>query len=137
MNIDEKILEYIREEMKKADRALKSAQKLLSESLTEDAVSRAYYAVFHGARSALMLKGIETGSHKGLISQFAMHLVKPGLIEVEYSDILRQEKEDRETGDYETFVTFSSEEAMKLVNDAQKFVLRIRKFLQDQSGIVL
>ena len=29
--------------------------------------------------------------------------MKPGLLEAEYGDILRQEKEDRETGDYEPF----------------------------------
>jgi len=50
----------------------------LADGLYDDAVSRAYYAVFHSARAALKIKGIETVSHKGLISQFALHLVKAG-----------------------------------------------------------
>ena len=126
---------YIQEELKKSDRSLKAAQKLLAESLTEDAISRAYYAVFHSARCALKIKGVETTTHQGLISQFALHLVKTGLIEMEYGDILRQEKEDRETGDYEPFVTFTFEEASKLVKDAERFVKRIQKFLQN-SGLI-
>lgn len=124
-------LAYIREEMKKSGHSLRAAQKLVKEKLTDDAISRAYYAIFHSARAALKTKNIETKSHKGVISQFALHLVKPGLIEAEYGDILRQEKEDREAGDYQPFFTFSAEEAQKRVKDAEKFVLRIKKFHKD------
>ena len=126
--------DYLREEMKKAAHSLQAAQKLIEANLMDDAVSRAYYAVFHSARAALKIKGIETMTHQGLISQFALHLVKPGLLETEYGDILRQEKEDRETGDYEPFTSFGLDEAEKLVKDAEKFVVRIKKFLED-SGL--
>ena len=127
----EEILAYLREEMKKAERSLRAAKKLIEEKLTDDAVSRAYYAVFHSARTALKTKGIDTKTHQGLITQFALHLVKSGLLETEYGDILRQQKEDRETGDYEPFVSFSLEETEKRVKDAEQFVRRIQKFLKD------
>ena len=127
----EEIPAYLREEMKKAEHSLKAAKKLIEEKLTDDAVSRAYYAVFHSARAALKTKGIETKTHQGLITQFALHLVKSGLLETEYGDILRQQKEDRETGDYEPFVSFSLEEAEKRVKDAEQFVRQIQKFLKD------
>lgn len=127
----EEIPAYLREEMKKSEHSLKAAKKLIEEKLTDDAVSRAYYAVFHSARAALKTKGIETKTHQGLITQFALHLVKSGLLETEYGDILRQQKEDRETGDYEPFVSFSLEEAEKRVKDAEQFVRRIQKFLKD------
>ncbi len=57
--------------------------------------------------------------------------MKPGLLETDYGDILRQEKEDRETGDYEPFISFSLEEAEKRVKDAERFVTRIQKFFKD------
>jgi len=129
--VTEEILIYLREEMKKAEHSLKAAQTLLLENLADDAISRAYYAVFHSARAALKTKGIETMTHQGLVTQFALHLVKPGLVETEYGDILRQEKEDRETGDYEPFTSFGLDEAEKLVKDAEKFMVRIQKFLKD------
>ena len=53
-------LAYLREEMKKAEHSLTAAQKLIEENLMDDAISRAYYAVFHSARAALKTKGIET-----------------------------------------------------------------------------
>lgn len=127
--MNERIKEYIREEMKKAEQALRAAQNLLADGLYNDTVSRAYYAVFHSARAALKLNGIETTSHKGLISQFALHLVKSGEMEEEYGDILRQTKEDRETGDYEPLVTFGPEEAGKVVRDAERFLMKIQQWL--------
>ena len=82
----------------------------------------------------MKVKGIETKTHQGLIREFALHLIKPGFVEVEYGDLLRQAKEDRETGDYEPFVTFDLEEAKKLVRDAKRFVERIEKFLKDSGS---
>ena len=127
------ISEYVRQELKKAQQALKAAQNLLADRLYDDAVSRAYYAVFHGARAALKTKGIETVSHKGLISQFALHLVKAGEVEEEYGDILRQIKEDRETGDYEPLVTFGSDEAAQLVGSAERFLARMRAWIEKEA----
>ena len=123
------ISEYVRQELKKAEQALKAAQNLLADGLYDDAVSRAYYAVFHGARAALKIKGIETVSHKGLISQFALHLVKAVEVKEEYGDILRQIKEDRETGDYEPLVTFGSDETAQLVGSAERFLAKMRQWI--------
>ena len=127
--MSKEVTEYIRQELKKAEQALKAAQNLLADGLYDDAVSRAYYAVFHGARAALKIKGVETTSHKGLISQFALHLVKTGEVEEEYGDILRQTKEDRETGDYEPLVTFGPDEAAQLVGSAERFLARMRDWI--------
>ena len=145
------ISEYVRQELKKAEQALKAAQNLLADGLYDDAVSRAYDAVFHSTRAALKIKGIETVSHNDLISQFALHLVKTGEVEEEYGDILisqfalypvktgeveeeygdilRQIKEDRETGDYEPLVTFGSDEAAQLVGSADRFLARMRDWI--------
>ena len=123
------ISEYIRQELKKAEQALKAAQNLLADGLYDDAVSRAYYAVFHSARAALKIEGVETRSHKGLVSQFALHMVKTGEVDEEYGDILRQAKEDRETGDCEPFVTFGSDEATQLVGSADRFLAKMREWI--------
>ena len=131
--MNEGISEYVRQELKKAEQALKAAQNLLADGLYDDAVSRAYYAVFHGARAALKIKGIETVSHKGLISQFALHLVKSGEVEEEYGDILRQIKEDRETGDYEPLVTFGADEATQLVRGAGRFLARMKNWIEKKA----
>ena len=67
---------------------------------------------------------------KGLISQFALHLVKAGEVEEEYGDILRQIKEDRETGDYEPLVIFGADETTQLVGSAGRFLARMRRWIE-------
>lgn len=130
--MNDPVKSFIEAEFKKAESSLLAAEKLLELSLNDDAISRAYYAVFHGARAALKSKNIDTGTHKSLINQFALHFIKPGVLEMEYGDILRQEKEDRETGDYETFVSFSFEETEKRIKDAKRFISRVKEFLKRQ-----
>jgi len=56
--VTEDPIPYLREEMKKSAHSLKAAKKLIEEQLTDDSISRAYYAVFHSARAALKIKGL-------------------------------------------------------------------------------
>lgn len=54
-------------------------------------------------------------------------------MEEEYGDILRQIKEDRETGDYEPLVTFGLEEATQLVGSAGRFLERMQGWIGKRS----
>ena len=61
---------------------------------------------------------------------FGLHLVKSGKIEKEFAAILTAEQEDREIGDYDIYIEIEQDRAAKRVNDAEKFVHRIEKYLQ-------
>jgi len=93
-------------ELTRAKKALQAAKTLLENQLYEDCVSRAYYAVLHAAKAALVTVGIEPESHHAVRRMFGLHLVKAGKIEKEFAKILTAEQEDREIGDYDT--TFTS-----------------------------
>ena len=51
-----------------------------------DAISRAYYAVLHAAKSVLRLRGIDARSHMGVVSLFGSNMVRRHLIEGHWSD---------------------------------------------------
>jgi uncharacterized protein (UPF0332 family) len=53
----------VRKEIERGEKALKAAQLLSENGLYEDAVSRAYYAVLHFAKAALLSQGVRTSSH--------------------------------------------------------------------------
>ena len=53
----------IRAEWRRAVKAQGAADLLLEEGFYEDAVSRAYYAVLHAAKAALLARNIITESH--------------------------------------------------------------------------
>lgn len=123
------LLKY-EKEMIRAEKSLEAAKMLFDNQLYEDAVSRAYYSVFHAAKAALAKVGVEPDSHRAVRTMFSLHLIKPGKIEKELAAILTAEYEDRELGDYDIDVDIESERADKRVQDAEAFIARIKQFLK-------
>lgn len=117
-------------ELTRADKALQAAKMLLENHLYEDCVSRAYYAVLHAAKAALVVEGIEPQSHHAVRRMFGLHLVKTGKIEKDFARILTAEQEDRAIGDYNIHIEIEQDTAEKRVTDAEKFVKRIEEYLQ-------
>ncbi|MFO7870668.1 MAG: HEPN domain-containing protein [Kiritimatiellia bacterium] len=120
-------------ETARAAKALRAATTLLEAELFEDAVSRAYYAVLHSAKAALAVRDISADTHKAVRRLFGLHVVEAGLVETEFAKILAAEQEDRELGDYEIDVEIGKERATRRVQDAEKFVQRIKKYLNSMT----
>ena len=117
--------------MKKAESKLRAAKLLLSEGELEDAVSRAYYAVYNAARSVLLLLGEEASTHGGVAFKLWTRLVEPGLLDREYARILSKLREAREEGDYTPIFTITESEARELVRDAERFVARMKSLMNE------
>lgn len=117
-------------ELDRARKALLAAKTLLENQLYEDCVSRAYYAVLHAAKAALATKDIEPESHNAVKRMFGLYLIKTGEIEKDFAKILTAEQEDRAIGDYNIYLEIEQDRALKRVRDAEKFVDRIKKYLQ-------
>jgi len=60
-------------------------------------------------------------------------LVKTGIIEKEYAEILNLEYESREIGDYEIDIEITRDLADERVNLGSKFVLRMEKFINENA----
>ena len=116
-------------ELERGRRALLAAKTLLEAGLSEDCVSRAYYAVLHAAKAALALEGVHPQSHQAVRSMFGLHLVKPGLLEREFARILTAEQEDRELGDYCIDTMIDDDRASLRVDEAERFVQRIEAYM--------
>ncbi len=118
------------QQLPRSKRALLAANLLAQNCLFEDCVSRAYYAVLHAAKAALLLVEVQSTTHVGVKKMFGLHLVRTGKIEHEFAKILAREQEDRELGDYEAAFHMTEERACARVVEAEKFVNRIERFLQ-------
>lgn len=81
--------------IEKAQRRINVAIRLLNEKCPEDAINRAYYAVFYAALAALLTKGLRTRRHSTALSLFGYYFVRTGEIEKEYARIYRKLKEIR------------------------------------------
>ena len=112
----------------KAERALESADLLLSAGDPEGACNRAYYAMFDSARAALLQIApdfVEIKTHGGLISAFSQHLVKPGHIPVELGKAINATEDMRVAADYKG-EPINLDSATWAVAEAHRFVVAVR-----------
>jgi uncharacterized protein (UPF0332 family) len=64
-----------------------------------------------------------------VISAFRQHFVKPGLIEIDYSDTYGRIMDHRHQGDYDLITAFDEEQIQADIDDASRFVERINQWL--------
>ena len=120
--------------IEKAQRRIQVAIRMFDEGYLEDAINRAYYAVFYAALAVLLTKGVRTRRHSTALSLFGYYLVRTGEIEKEYAKIYRKIKEIRESADYDIYVFFEEEEVREAIEQARKFVNRMKEYLK-QEGV--
>ena len=116
--------------LEKSQKKLQVAQKLLQEGDLDDAVSRAYYCVFHAAQAVLLTEGLSAGTHQGLVNLFGLHLVKTGKFEKRFGKYLANLKDDRENGDYEVYSAIDLETAECAVREATEFLKTTEEYLK-------
>jgi uncharacterized protein (UPF0332 family) len=114
-----------------AEEKLEAAEYLLEGGFYNDAVSRAYYSMFYSARALLSLKEIYPKAHKGVISKFGLEFVKKGFVEDVYGRALSHAKDRREVADYDIEKNISKEETESIVEDAEKFLVRIKEAINE------
>jgi uncharacterized protein len=116
-------------EWNRARESLRAAKTLTREGLYADAISRAYYAILHGAKAGLHVHDVAAESHPAVRRMFGLHLVRPGEIEAEWSAYLTASLDDRLAADYDVETYFSREEARSEFLRAGKFLNRMKRYL--------
>ncbi|GAB4422372.1 MAG: HEPN domain-containing protein [Thermodesulfovibrionales bacterium] len=128
--MDPAIKELIKGYIEKAEKKLNVAEKLLKTEDYEDAVSRAYYAVYHATQALLLSEGERAETHKGVVTLFGLLFVKTGKFKKNLGKYLANLKDDRESGDYEIFSYIDKETAETAVTEAREFLRESREYLK-------
>ena len=68
---------------------------------------------------------------EGLLSKFGLEFVDEGVVEKYYGIALRIAEELREEADYSISREISEEEAEAIVEDAEKFLVRIKEAIKE------
>ena len=128
--MDKKTESLLKGYLEKSKDKLQVAEELFREKHFEDAVSRAYYSVFHAAQAILLTEGLSASTHQGLVNLFGLHLVKTGKFEKRFGKYLANLKDDRETGDYEVYSAIDQETAEHAVQEAREFLQAAESYLK-------
>lgn len=121
--------------MEHAQEMLEVAAHNIADGFFSSAINRAYYAIFYAANALLATQALARGKHSGVVAAFREHFVKPGLIEVEYSDIYGRVMDDRRASDYELEIPVEAEVAQRDLSDAERFVERIEQLVQQEGWL--
>jgi uncharacterized protein len=123
------------DEVARAHQAMRSAEALHGMALHADAVSRAYYAVFHLLRALLLSRGVEPKTHAGAIHLFNTELVRAGLFPSSHNRLLGGLQRARELADYDAAVAFSAEDAAAEIGEARSFRDAALEFLAKEGWL--
>ena len=132
---DENRKRNIADELTRAREALDVAKKLTELGYFNDAVSRAYYAVVHALRAALLSRGVEPKTHSGAIHLYNTELVRSGLMPTTLNRLLGGLAHARELADYDAAVRFCDEDARAEVANADTFMTAVLDLLRRDGWI--
>lgn len=119
--------------LSKAEECLSAAQNLLEDGHYTASANRSYYAIFHAIRSLLALDNMDFKKHSGAISFFQRQYVKTGIFSKEFSDIVRDAFDIRQSCDYEDFFVISKEDVTTQLKNARQFVDGIKAYLAEKT----
>jgi len=119
--------------LRKAQRKLGAAKKLLELGEYEDAVSRAYYCIFHAAKAALASENSFPRTHEGTIREFGLRFIKEKKLPKELGIIFSDARSLRETADYATKPIVGLEDAKWAVEAAERFLKYMSDYLKKPS----
>jgi len=121
----------------KAERAIESARLLNHDGDVDGACNRAYYAMFDAAKAVLLatVPGIDPTigkTHSGLISAFGLHMVKTGLVPVEFGRAFNRAQDIRQVADY-TGHLIEPADVIEVIQKAAEFVKLMKDKVSSQS----
>ncbi len=105
------------------------ADTLMQNGFWNATVNRIYYSCYYAVSALLLLKNIETNSHKGIRQMFGLHFVQSGLVSKEDGRFFSDLYDRRQTGDYDDFVSYDEETVLNLYNQAKGFTERMIELL--------
>lgn len=122
----------IREEIDRANEAMKAADLLFENGFVRDAVSKLYYSLLYSIRGLLLTEGLEPKSQEGALRLFGLHFVKPGAFQARDSHLLSKLMKFREEADYNPSYTFASEDFSEFKSEAEGLIQKIITYLTNR-----
>ncbi len=119
----------IRSRINRSSETFMEADTLMQNGFWNATVNRIYYSCYYAVSALLLLKNIETNSHKGIRQMFGLHFVQSGLVSKEDGRFFSDLYDRRQTGDYDDFVSYDEETVLNLYNQAKGFTERMIELL--------
>lgn len=112
-------------QVEKAKRFLAQADEMVELKHWDLAANRYYYACFHAVQALFIAKGVNAHTHAGINTQFSLHFVKTGVVDISYGSFLARMFQLRQKADYNCAYEVSESEVQEIVELTHNFVKTI------------
>ena len=126
----EQLIELSKLRFENAKKLLVTSQTLIDANDYKSSANRSYYAIFNAMRACLALNSIDHRRHSGVISDFRLHYIKTGKLDVKLSDIITELFEMRNQSDYNDFYVVSKADVVAQLENAKFFIDKVALLLE-------
>lgn len=116
-------------EFRRATECLQAADACRKTALYADAVSRAYYSIYHGATALIATQGLKAKSHRGLHMLFRANFLETGILESWWAQEMRKLYNCRINADYRPDIVFGRANATSAYESAVQFLASVQPLL--------
>lgn len=121
--------DYAKYRMERAKEDLDAARLLFDAGNYRIANNRAYYAIFHAMRAALVFNNFDSSKHSGVIAEFRRRYVKEGIFPVEISKMIGSAFTIRNASDYDDMFIASKNDTKDQINNAEYVYKMIEEYI--------
>ena len=118
----------------RADEALDLAIVSVEKKYWNSAASELYYTCFYLINALFANHNIQSSTHSGAKTLFALHFIKKGIIEIKWGRLLQTLFDKRQEGDYGDFMLLEEDEIAPLVEEVQEFKKLIYQLLDQNKN---
>ena len=136
MNIEDKH-QYVTYRVDSAFNAFLAAKVLAENGFWNSAVNRLYYAVFYAVNALLVHNDINASSHSGTRSQFSLHFIKNGKLDIKFGKLLAELYDWRQKGDYENIFDYNAESVKPMFSLVLEMIEAINKEINNKKNDIV
>ena len=116
-------------ELRRATECLRAASACMNVGLYADAVSRAYYSIYHVATALIATRGLRAKSHRGLHMLIRANFLETGILEFRWAQEIRRLYTWRINADYRPDIIFDRDNANSSRESAVQFLASVQPLL--------
>lgn len=113
--------DYIAYRLLKSKEIFDDAQLLADNHRWNSCVNRLYYSSFYIVSALLYKNEYTSETHSGVKTQFNLHFIKSGLVDVRYGKLYSNLFDWRQESDYADFIDFDEETVKPLISQVEEF----------------
>ena len=117
-------------QVEKAKRFLTQADEMVELKHWDLAANRYYYACFHAVQALFIAKGVNAHTHAGINTQFSLHFVKTGIVDISYGSFLARMFQLRQKADYNCAYEISENDILEIIGLSHDFIKNILKLVK-------